>query len=97
MTCKLSQIHLRIYTKMSQQFYLLGEPVSSARHLPVEKNLDLEGLQYVVAAHFAIVEATGTFYQPASNHIILTKQASASKTKKPSSQKSPTSSPPKHP
>ncbi|OJJ84166.1 cytochrome P450 [Aspergillus glaucus CBS 516.65] len=48
---------------MSQQFYLLGEPVSSARHLPVEKNLDLEGLQYVVAAHFAIVEATGIGFQ----------------------------------
>lgn len=45
---------------MSQQFYLLGEPVSSARQLAVEKTLDLEGIQFVVAAHFAIVEPKGT-------------------------------------
>lgn len=43
----------------SHQFYLLGEPTSSARQLDLDQVLDLESLQHLVAAHFAIVEPKG--------------------------------------
>ena len=43
----------------SQQFYLLGEAASSARHLELDPKLDLDELKHLVAAHFAIVEPKG--------------------------------------
>lgn len=42
-----------------RQFYLLGEPVSSAREIEIESSLDIAGLQHLIAAHFAIVEPSG--------------------------------------
>ena len=42
-----------------QQFYLLGEPSSSTREIEIESSLDIEGLQHLIAAHFAIVEPSG--------------------------------------
>jgi hypothetical protein len=42
-----------------QQFYLLGEPISSAREIEVDSTLDTEGLQHLIAAHFAVVEPNG--------------------------------------
>lgn len=43
----------------SHQFYLLGEPASSARQIDLDQTLSFEGLQYLVAAHFAVVEPKG--------------------------------------
>lgn len=43
----------------SQQFYLLGEAASSARHLELDPKLDLDELKHLVATHFAIVEPKG--------------------------------------
>ncbi|KAF7586460.1 hypothetical protein BBP40_008820 [Aspergillus hancockii] len=46
-----------------QQFYLLGEPISSTREIVVDSTLDTEGLQHLIAAHFAIVEPSGIGFQ----------------------------------
>jgi hypothetical protein len=46
-----------------KQFYLLGEPASSARNVEVDSSLDTEGLQHLIAGHFAIVEPSGEYYQ----------------------------------
>ncbi|KAF7181890.1 hypothetical protein CNMCM7691_001278 [Aspergillus felis] len=43
----------------SQQFYLLGEPISSARTISLDGTNDLEGLRHLIASHFAIVEPSG--------------------------------------
>ncbi|RHZ63623.1 cytochrome P450 [Aspergillus thermomutatus] len=43
----------------SQQFYLLGEPISSARTIPLDGIHDLEGLRHLTASHFAVVEPSG--------------------------------------
>ncbi|KAF7125524.1 hypothetical protein CNMCM5793_001763 [Aspergillus hiratsukae] len=43
----------------SQQFYLLGESVSSARTISLDGINDLEGLRHLIASHFAIVEPSG--------------------------------------
>jgi hypothetical protein len=43
------------------QFYLLGEPSSSARNVEVDSSLDSEGLQHLIAGHFAIVEPGGEY------------------------------------
>ncbi|GIJ85936.1 hypothetical protein Asppvi_004807 [Aspergillus pseudoviridinutans] len=43
----------------SQQFYLLGEPISSARTISLDGTTDLEGLKHLIASHFAIVEPSG--------------------------------------
>jgi hypothetical protein len=45
----------------AKQFYLLGEPVSSARNIDVDPKSDLDGLKDLIAAHFAIVESSGMF------------------------------------
>jgi hypothetical protein len=42
-----------------QQFYLLGEPITSTRAIEIDSNLDLEGLKHLVASYFAIVEPNG--------------------------------------
>lgn len=44
-----------------QQFYLLGEPITSAREIDISSNLDLDGLKHLVASYFAIVEPNGMF------------------------------------
>lgn len=44
---------------LTQQFYLLGEAASSARHLELDPKLDLDELKHLVAAYFAIVEPKG--------------------------------------
>ncbi|KAJ6111560.1 Cytochrome monooxygenase alnD [Penicillium sp. IBT 18751x] len=46
-----------------KQFYLLGEPSSSARNVEVDSSLDSEGLQHLIAGHFAIVEPSGISFQ----------------------------------
>jgi hypothetical protein len=43
----------------AMQFYLLGDPVSSARNIDVDLTSDLGGLKDLIAAHFAIVEPSG--------------------------------------
>ncbi|KAF4157651.1 hypothetical protein CNMCM8927_009407 [Aspergillus lentulus] len=43
----------------SQQFYLLGESISSARTISLDDIHDLEGLRNLIASHFAIVEPSG--------------------------------------
>ncbi|EAW17790.1 cytochrome P450 [Aspergillus fischeri NRRL 181] len=43
----------------SQQFYLLGESISSARTISLDGMNDLEGLRNLIASHFAIVEPSG--------------------------------------
>lgn len=45
----------------AKQFYLLGEPVSSARNIDVDPKSDLGALKDLIAAHFAIVESSGKF------------------------------------
>jgi hypothetical protein len=44
-----------------KQFYLLGEPSSTARNVEFEEKLDFEGLQHWIAGQFAIVEPNGMF------------------------------------
>jgi hypothetical protein len=54
------RLDLRGATKMaSQQFYLLGESISSARTISLDGINDLEGLRNLIASHFAIVEPSG--------------------------------------
>lgn len=43
----------------TQAFYLLGEPLASARHIEVDRTLDIDGLKHLVAAYFAIVAPNG--------------------------------------
>ncbi|KAI1351406.1 cytochrome P450 [Xylaria sp. FL0043] len=43
----------------TKQFYLLGESPSSALEIEIPSQIDQEGLQHLVASHFAIVEAQG--------------------------------------
>ncbi|PKX97277.1 cytochrome P450 [Aspergillus novofumigatus IBT 16806] len=43
----------------SQQFYLLGESISSARTISLDGIHDLEGLRNLIASHFAIIEPSG--------------------------------------
>ncbi|KAI1126127.1 cytochrome P450 [Nemania abortiva] len=45
----------------TKQFYLLGESPSTAREIEIPSQPDLEGLQQLIASHFAIVEARDTF------------------------------------
>lgn len=52
------------FTMPAQQFYLLGEPISSAKHIEVDTTLDLDGLKDLIAAHFAIVEPDGKLNGP---------------------------------
>ncbi|PYI15692.1 cytochrome P450 monooxygenase [Aspergillus violaceofuscus CBS 115571] len=43
----------------AKQFYLLGEPVATAREIEVDSALDFGELQHLLAAHFAIVDPNG--------------------------------------
>lgn len=45
----------------AKQFYLLGEPISSAKNIDIDPKSDLAGLKDLIAAHFAIVEPSGAF------------------------------------
>lgn len=48
--------------KMSvNQFYLLGEPSTSARNVELESTLDYAGIQLWIAGQFAIVEPSGMY------------------------------------
>ncbi|KAJ9372752.1 hypothetical protein DTO282E5_2479 [Paecilomyces variotii] len=47
----------------TKQFYLLGEEISSAKELDLDPSLNIDGLQHLIAAHFAIVEPTGIGFQ----------------------------------
>lgn len=59
-----------------QQFYLLGEPVTSTREIEISSNLDLDGLKHLIASYFAIVEPNGAYDQDANfifiQHNLLT-------------------------
>ncbi|KAJ6033728.1 hypothetical protein N7444_011499 [Penicillium canescens] len=46
-----------------QTFYLLGNPVTSAKQIEIESNIGLDGLKHLIAAHFAIVEPNGIAFQ----------------------------------
>ncbi|KAJ5377930.1 Cytochrome monooxygenase alnD [Penicillium cataractarum] len=46
-----------------KQFYLLGEPSSTARNVEFEEKIDFEGLQHWIAGQFAIVESNGIGFQ----------------------------------
>jgi hypothetical protein len=43
----------------AKQFYLLGEAITSARGVDIESNIDIEGLQLLIAGQFAVVEPNG--------------------------------------
>lgn len=45
----------------AKQFYLLGDPVSSAKNIDVDPKSNVDGLKDLIAAHFAIVEPSGMF------------------------------------
>ncbi|KAJ6001597.1 hypothetical protein N7522_006824 [Penicillium canescens] len=47
----------------AKQFYLLGEAITSARGVDIESNIDIEGLQLLIAGQFAIVEPNGIGFQ----------------------------------
>ncbi|KAJ5295072.1 hypothetical protein N7508_009893 [Penicillium antarcticum] len=47
----------------ANQFYLLGEAINSARGIDIESNIDIEGLQLLIAGQFAIVEPNGIGFQ----------------------------------
>ncbi|RAL13072.1 cytochrome P450 [Aspergillus homomorphus CBS 101889] len=47
----------------SQQFYLLGEAATSAKHIPIDTSANLDQLKHLVAAHFAIVEPSEIGFQ----------------------------------
>jgi hypothetical protein len=42
-----------------KQFYLLGDPVSSARNIELDHTLAIDGLKGLIASHFAIVSPNG--------------------------------------
>ncbi|KAJ5632842.1 hypothetical protein N7490_009181 [Penicillium lividum] len=46
-----------------QRFYLLGNPVTSAKEIEIETKTDLDELRHLIAAHFAIVEPNGIAFQ----------------------------------
>ncbi|KAH6611626.1 cytochrome P450 [Trichoderma cornu-damae] len=46
-----------------QQFYLLGEPLTSSKEINIASNLDIDGLKHLVASYFAIVEPNGIEFQ----------------------------------
>lgn len=46
-------------TMTVQQFYLLGEPASSARDVNVEDTLVIDDVKDLIASHFAIVSPNG--------------------------------------
>lgn len=43
----------------TKQFYLLGESPATARDVEIPAQIDLEGLQHLIASSFAIVEPLG--------------------------------------
>ena len=43
----------------NQQFYLLGEATTSAKHITIDASANLDQLKHTVAAYFAIVEPNG--------------------------------------
>ena len=45
----------------SQKFYLLGQSPSSAREVQIDASQTFEGLQLLIAGHFAIVEPSGLY------------------------------------
>ncbi|KAL4786958.1 cytochrome P450 [Aspergillus varians] len=47
----------------TQQFYLLGEAVESAQHIPVDTKASIDQLKHLVAAYFAIAEPKGVGFQ----------------------------------
>ncbi|KAL5362933.1 cytochrome P450 [Aspergillus floccosus] len=47
----------------SQTFYLLGQSPSSAKEVGIETSQTLESLQFLIAAHFAIVDPSGITFQ----------------------------------
>ncbi|EAW12886.1 cytochrome P450 [Aspergillus clavatus NRRL 1] len=47
----------------TQQFYLSGEPISSARTIELDGMQSLDDLRNLIAAHFAIVEPSGIDFQ----------------------------------
>jgi len=56
-------------------FHLLGEPSSTAQHFEVESTLDFQGLQFLIAGQFAIVEPNGmnlysVLFNSRANHLI---------------------------
>ncbi|PYH99432.1 cytochrome P450 [Aspergillus ellipticus CBS 707.79] len=54
----------------SQQFYLLGEPVSSAKDITIDATLDFDQLRHLVAAYFAIVEPDGIEFQTEDDSLL---------------------------
>ncbi|KOS38406.1 hypothetical protein ACN38_g10773 [Penicillium nordicum] len=46
-----------------KHFYLLGEAITSARPIEIETTVDYQGLQLLIAGHFAIVEPNGIGFQ----------------------------------
>lgn len=46
-----------------KQFYLLGDPSSTARNVEFDEKLDFEGLQHWIAGQFAIVEPNGKLHE----------------------------------
>ncbi|CEJ89970.1 Putative Cytochrome P450 monooxygenase [[Torrubiella] hemipterigena] len=64
---------------VAQQFYLLGENVSTAREIEFEDKTDFETLRHIIAAHYAIVDAKGIGFIYDS-HRLTSVQDIASKT-----------------
>jgi hypothetical protein len=60
-----------------KQFYLLGDPVSSARNIELDQTLAIDGLKDLIASHFAIVSPNG-WSQSISFQTILSPFMSAS-------------------
>ncbi|KAI3332040.1 cytochrome P450 [Xylariaceae sp. AK1471] len=54
----------------TKQFYLLGESPASTRNIEIPSQIDQEGLQHLIASHFAIVEPRGVEF--ASRDTFLT-------------------------
>lgn len=46
----------------SQTFYLLGESQSTAKEIEIDSSENIDGLQHILAAHFAIVEPNGSWF-----------------------------------
>ncbi|KAJ6148001.1 hypothetical protein N7497_009983 [Penicillium chrysogenum] len=64
----------------AKQFYLLGEPVSSARNIDVDPKSDLDGLKDLIAAHFAIVESSGIDFHAQDLHLNETAEITSADT-----------------
>jgi hypothetical protein len=43
----------------TKEFYFLGQDESTAREVEVPRDTDFEGLQHLIASHFAIVKSKG--------------------------------------